>query len=246
MVFSMNVSSLEFDVEYVTLLQCTTKTFAVFCFEHCRCIGACMLIQSFLDWTPNTFYTPLLILTLGEVDVIRSRRLQNSTFKLTPLLLLTPGTQHTICWLMPRRRIEEIRYYKSIRFSSSDWQLQHVCTSIREYVLFIHLFTKIQMHRNHNQRTQVHVNIQKQSVHSFNSFIVMEVAGTHQVEQNWGKPGDLWDSGLRNGHVHCTETNKKEESLLHTRSINAMICGQNIETNETLQTLLDIGKSYTW
>ena len=26
-----------------------------------------------------------------------------STLKLTPLLLLTPGTQHTICWLTPRR-----------------------------------------------------------------------------------------------------------------------------------------------
>ena len=29
---------------------------------------------------------------------------------MTPLLVLTPGTQHTICWLTPRRLIEEIRY----------------------------------------------------------------------------------------------------------------------------------------
>ena len=50
------------------------------------------------------------VLMPGGVDVIRSRRLQNSTFKLTPVLLLTPGTQHTICWLMPRCLIEEIRY----------------------------------------------------------------------------------------------------------------------------------------
>ena len=28
---------------------------------------------------------------------------------MTPLLVLTPGTQHTICWLTPRRLIEEIR-----------------------------------------------------------------------------------------------------------------------------------------
>ena len=44
------------------------------------------------------------------MDIICSRRLQNSTFKLTPLLLLAPGTQHTICWLTPRRLIEEIPY----------------------------------------------------------------------------------------------------------------------------------------
>ena len=36
-------------------------------------------------------------LTPGGLGVIRSRRLQNSTFKLTPLLLLTQGTKHTIC-----------------------------------------------------------------------------------------------------------------------------------------------------
>ena len=29
---------------------------------------------------------------------------------MTPLLVLTPGMQHTICWLTPRRLIEEIRY----------------------------------------------------------------------------------------------------------------------------------------
>ena len=51
-------------------------------------------------------------------SVLRSS-LQNSTFKLTPVLLLTPGTQHTICWLTPRW-IEEIPYavsaYRSFQF----------------------------------------------------------------------------------------------------------------------------------
>ena len=40
----------------------------------------------------------------GGVDVIYSRRLQNSTFN------LTPGTPQMICWLMPRCLIEEIWY----------------------------------------------------------------------------------------------------------------------------------------
>ena len=58
--------------------------------------GVVLDVLSFLNWTPYTFKTPLLILTLVGVDVIDSQPLQNQTFKLTPLLLLTPGVQHSL------------------------------------------------------------------------------------------------------------------------------------------------------
>ena len=52
------------------------------------------------------------------------------------MLLLTPGTQHTICWLTPRRLIEEIRYSispMSAQFLCPSAHLRHIVLSTNDH-----------------------------------------------------------------------------------------------------------------